>query len=250
MKTMNAQSLLCRFYTLIPHDFGMKKPPLLDSEEVIKVDRLALPVGGAYCSLLPAGQDTDGGQPAGDRGGLLTAAGRAEGRRPHRRQLPQAQDRHRGIYSVYCCLLGGWGCCLLGVGLLPAGGVGLLLCGVCNSRVVCAGPASGWGGVPAAAGVRGQHSRDHSLLLLSGGAGGVSHCPARREQALQALLQDDQSHAALAWLTRHQLCRHPLTGEATPTDHAHFLQWTMPLPPPVGPAYSSTRGTGDGLHVW
>ena len=92
MKTMNPQSLLCRFYTLIPHDFGMKKPPLLDSEEVIKVDRLALPVGGAYCSLLPAGQDTDGGQPAGDRGSLLTAAGRAEGRRPHRCQLPQAQD--------------------------------------------------------------------------------------------------------------------------------------------------------------
>ena len=26
-----------RFYTLIPHDFGMKKPPLLDSEEIIKV---------------------------------------------------------------------------------------------------------------------------------------------------------------------------------------------------------------------
>ena len=26
-----------RFYTLIPHDFGMKKPPLLDSAEVIKV---------------------------------------------------------------------------------------------------------------------------------------------------------------------------------------------------------------------
>ena len=25
-----------RFYTLIPHDFGMKKPPLLDSDEVIK----------------------------------------------------------------------------------------------------------------------------------------------------------------------------------------------------------------------
>ena len=25
-----------RFYTLIPHDFGMKKPPLLDNEEVIK----------------------------------------------------------------------------------------------------------------------------------------------------------------------------------------------------------------------
>jgi hypothetical protein len=26
-----------RFYTLIPHDFGMKKPPLLDSAETIKV---------------------------------------------------------------------------------------------------------------------------------------------------------------------------------------------------------------------
>lgn len=26
-----------RFYTLIPHDFGMKNPPLLDNEELIKV---------------------------------------------------------------------------------------------------------------------------------------------------------------------------------------------------------------------
>ena len=26
-----------RFYTLIPHDFGMKKPPLLDNLELIKV---------------------------------------------------------------------------------------------------------------------------------------------------------------------------------------------------------------------
>lgn len=26
-----------RFYTLIPHDFGMKKPPLLDTAEVVKV---------------------------------------------------------------------------------------------------------------------------------------------------------------------------------------------------------------------
>ena len=26
-----------QFFTLIPHDFGMKKPPLLDSEKFIKV---------------------------------------------------------------------------------------------------------------------------------------------------------------------------------------------------------------------
>ena len=26
-----------RFYTLIPHDFGMKKPPLLDNLELIQV---------------------------------------------------------------------------------------------------------------------------------------------------------------------------------------------------------------------
>lgn len=26
-----------RFYTLIPHDFGLKKPPLLETEEIIKV---------------------------------------------------------------------------------------------------------------------------------------------------------------------------------------------------------------------
>jgi poly [ADP-ribose] polymerase len=29
-----------RFYTLIPHDFGMKKPPLLDTDEVIRVCHL------------------------------------------------------------------------------------------------------------------------------------------------------------------------------------------------------------------
>ncbi|ELT93548.1 hypothetical protein CAPTEDRAFT_223861 [Capitella teleta] len=32
-----------RFYTLIPHDFGMKKPPMLDTEEVVKV-------GSALCT--------------------------------------------------------------------------------------------------------------------------------------------------------------------------------------------------------
>lgn len=26
-----------RFYTLIPHNFGMKKPPLLDTAEIVKV---------------------------------------------------------------------------------------------------------------------------------------------------------------------------------------------------------------------
>lgn len=26
-----------RFYTLVPHDFGLKKPPLLKSADVIKV---------------------------------------------------------------------------------------------------------------------------------------------------------------------------------------------------------------------
>ena len=26
-----------RFYTLIPHDFGMKKPPMLDTKEIISV---------------------------------------------------------------------------------------------------------------------------------------------------------------------------------------------------------------------
>ena len=29
-----------RFYTLIPHDFGMKKPPLLDTAEVVKVSKM------------------------------------------------------------------------------------------------------------------------------------------------------------------------------------------------------------------
>lgn len=27
-----------RFYTLVPHDFGMKKPPLLDTAEIVKVN--------------------------------------------------------------------------------------------------------------------------------------------------------------------------------------------------------------------
>lgn len=37
--TLNAQLLDCsnRFYTLIPHDFGMKTPPLLKDLELIKV---------------------------------------------------------------------------------------------------------------------------------------------------------------------------------------------------------------------
>jgi poly [ADP-ribose] polymerase len=53
----------CRFYTLIPHDFGLKKPPLLDSEEIIKtktqmVDNL-LEIEVAY-SLL---QDEQTGDP-------------------------------------------------------------------------------------------------------------------------------------------------------------------------------------------
>lgn len=36
---INARLLDCsnRFYTLIPHDFGMKKPPLLNDLELIKV---------------------------------------------------------------------------------------------------------------------------------------------------------------------------------------------------------------------
>ena len=31
-----------RFYTLVPHDFGMMKPPPLDSEEVIKIKTMML----------------------------------------------------------------------------------------------------------------------------------------------------------------------------------------------------------------
>ena len=29
-----------QFYSLIPHDFGMKQPPLLDNEELIKVQSM------------------------------------------------------------------------------------------------------------------------------------------------------------------------------------------------------------------
>ncbi len=48
-----------RFYTLIPHDFGIKKPPLLDSDEVIKLKTLMvdnlLEIELAY-SLLKKGE--------------------------------------------------------------------------------------------------------------------------------------------------------------------------------------------------
>ena len=41
-----------RFYTLLPHDFGMKKPPMLDTAEIIKTktemldNLLEIEVGG------------------------------------------------------------------------------------------------------------------------------------------------------------------------------------------------------------
>lgn len=55
-----------RFYTLIPHDFGLKKPPPLDTEEVIKlktmmVDNL-LEIEVAY-SLLKQEQGDQGKDP-------------------------------------------------------------------------------------------------------------------------------------------------------------------------------------------
>ncbi|XP_019618728.1 PREDICTED: poly [ADP-ribose] polymerase 1-like isoform X2 [Branchiostoma belcheri] len=55
-----------RFYTLIPHDFGMKKPPMLDNEEVIKakttmLDNL-LEIEVAY-NLLKSGDDGEGKDP-------------------------------------------------------------------------------------------------------------------------------------------------------------------------------------------
>lgn len=28
--------LFCRFYTLVPHDFGVENPPLLNNDEIIK----------------------------------------------------------------------------------------------------------------------------------------------------------------------------------------------------------------------
>lgn len=46
---IKAQLLDCsnRFFTLIPHDFGMKKPPILDDLELIKV-RAAFWLTGKY----------------------------------------------------------------------------------------------------------------------------------------------------------------------------------------------------------
>ena len=55
-----------RFYTLIPHDFGMKKPPLLDSEDIIKVKTMMvdslLEIEVAY-SMLKKEEGAEGGQP-------------------------------------------------------------------------------------------------------------------------------------------------------------------------------------------
>ncbi|XP_069743933.1 poly [ADP-ribose] polymerase 1 isoform X1 [Narcine bancroftii] len=55
-----------RFYTLIPHDFGMKKPPLLNNEEYIqaKVQMLdSLLDIEVACSLLKGGMDDDAKDP-------------------------------------------------------------------------------------------------------------------------------------------------------------------------------------------
>lgn len=50
-----------RFYTLIPHDFGMQKPPLLDTEDIIKAKTMMLDnlmeIEVAY-SLLKSGEET------------------------------------------------------------------------------------------------------------------------------------------------------------------------------------------------
>ena len=35
--THSTFDVACRFFTLIPHDFGMQKPPLLDNLDLIKV---------------------------------------------------------------------------------------------------------------------------------------------------------------------------------------------------------------------
>jgi poly [ADP-ribose] polymerase len=45
-----------RFYTLIPHDFGVEKPPILNSEEIIKVSEMCRPFScgtskGIMCEL-------------------------------------------------------------------------------------------------------------------------------------------------------------------------------------------------------
>ena len=34
-----------RFYTLMPHDFGMQKPPMIDNIDAVKVRRIAVVVG-------------------------------------------------------------------------------------------------------------------------------------------------------------------------------------------------------------
>lgn len=54
-----------RFYTLIPHDFGLRKPPMLDNEDIIRtktqmLDNL-LEIEVAY-SLLKQKDASDGGE--------------------------------------------------------------------------------------------------------------------------------------------------------------------------------------------
>ena len=39
-----------RFFTLIPHDFGMKKPPLLDNKEIIEVNRYSC-IAGVFFTI-------------------------------------------------------------------------------------------------------------------------------------------------------------------------------------------------------
>lgn len=67
IKTKGSQMMFLdasnRFYTLIPHDFGMKKPPLLDNEEIIKnklemLDSL-LEIEVAYNLLKDASSDSN-----------------------------------------------------------------------------------------------------------------------------------------------------------------------------------------------
>lgn len=41
-----------KFYTLIPHDFGVKKPQLIDSKEILNVRSIELKCIVIYCRLM------------------------------------------------------------------------------------------------------------------------------------------------------------------------------------------------------
>lgn len=105
-----------RFYTLIPHDFGMKKPPLLNNLDYIQVcktgifglfNKMILIEHYTIPTLLCSGKGSDAGQPVGHRSGVQPAERRGSGQweRPHRHQLWETQNQNWGVMQKIALLL-------------------------------------------------------------------------------------------------------------------------------------------------